>query len=176
MSNFEKDELIELKKLFAKHLIKNPTEPFKAACYIFKDNNDLGNRLIAACEWPNDPIVIFEIDSLVASNNTVQILPTKDEIAYEIYLIGKKAFEPEDKLKAYKLYAELQGMVKSPGININNSIKTINDNSRVLEVMEHTNHGSDDNWEDKLLLQQKKLTAQEVDFIPNAATINKPTK
>ena len=75
MADFTPDELIQKKKEFAKRLIKCPTDPFKAATYIFPDTKDMGNRLIVAHDWPKDSVVIFEMDRLIDNNETEIVLP-----------------------------------------------------------------------------------------------------
>lgn len=156
--------IIEKKKEFAKWLIKYPDDAFKAAAFIYPDPKELGNRLIVAHDWPRDPDVIIEISRLINSGETATLLPTKEEVAYDAYLISKTAFEADDKIKAIKLYAELMGFVKTPGVNIQNNIKTIGSQSNVMVVPDY---GSDDEWEQKLLSQQSALINKEID-IPNA--------
>jgi hypothetical protein len=156
------DELDAKKREFARHLIKRPNEPFKAAAYIYPDKANVGNRLIVAHEWPDDPIVIMEMDRLVWDDDAEKVLPTKAQIAFEVYSLGMKTQDDEVKVKAFKLYADIQAITQvGPGININNN----NGNKNITQntVMLITDHGSDESWEDQLLMQQTKLINTDVD-------------
>lgn len=156
------DELDAKKREFARHLIKRPNDPFKAAAYIYPDKANVGNRLIVAHDWPDDPIVVMEMDRLVWDDDASKVLPTKAQIAFEVYSMGMKSTNEEVKVKAFKLYCDIQAITQAgPGININNN----NDNKTITQnsVMLIKDHGTNENWEDKLLVQQHKLLNTDVD-------------
>jgi hypothetical protein len=156
------DELNAKKREFARHLIKRPNEAFKAAAFIYPDKANTGNRLIVAHDWPDDPIVIMEMDRLVWDDDASKVLPTKSQLAFEVYSVGMKTYDDEVKIKAFKLYADIQAITQAgPGININNNngVKLTTQNT----VMLVKDHGSDKEWENKLSIQQQKLLNTDVD-------------
>jgi hypothetical protein len=163
------DELDAKKREFAKHLIRRPNEPFKAAAYIYPDQANIGNRLIVAHDWPNDPIVIMEMDRLLM-DDTVSIMPTKNQIAFEVYSVGMKSSDDEVKIKALKLYCDINGHTSTNNtINIQNNNKTVGTQNSVMLIKDH---GTNENWEDRLLEQQHKLLNTDVDKpIENAIII-----
>lgn len=156
------DELDAKKREFARHLIKRPNDPFKAAAYIYPDKANIGNRLIVAHDWPDDPIVIMEMDKLVWDDDASKVLPTKAQISFEVYSVGMKSTDEEVKVKAFKLYTDIQGITQSgSGININNN----NGNKNITQntVMLIKDHGTDTQWEDAITTQQHNLVNRDVD-------------
>jgi hypothetical protein len=166
------DELDAKKREFARHLIRRPNEPFKAAAYIYPDKVNVGNRLIVAHDWPDDPIVIMEMDRLIWDNEDVaKIMPTKNQIAFEVYSVGMRSNDDEAKIKAFKLYCDINGHTSNNTINIQNNNKTVGTQNSVMLIKDH---GSNDTWEDKLLIQQHRLLNTDVDRpIEDATIINK---
>ncbi|WLJ71032.1 hypothetical protein [Sphingomonas phage Kimi] len=85
-----------------------------------------------AQQWHKDPVVIDEYERLTigagSSGSIAEILPSKEQIAFEVLEAARKCIDADDKFKGYKLFAELTDMVTKPGININNNI----DNRQVV--------------------------------------------
>lgn len=115
----DKPELVEQHKLaFAKALIANP-DPMIAAAEAFP--NEPAIMALACSQWLNDAIVQKAIndhfDALPPSSRS----PGLDAIATEVLTLARKATATDDKLKSYRLWAELKGFITKGGsVNINN--------------------------------------------------------
>lgn len=127
-------------------------DPFKAALVIIP--NDTGKALRISTEWPQDEYVLELRAEIVASEGADAFLPSKDELAQQVYLDTLTARVFEDKLKGYRLYAEIRGFIEKPSTTINNNNNTLVDNRRVMIVKDH---GSNADWERKLASNQKAL-------------------
>lgn len=147
--NTEIDET-ELKKRFAAELLKNPSEPFIAACAVFGD--DTGKALNASARWPRDPEVVAYMAQAVDVNGEMAYLPSKAALARAAWdLSNNEKICVEDRLKAMRLYADVRGFIERQGTTINNNVLTSN---KVLLVKDH---GADADWEQRLLEQQTNL-------------------
>lgn len=127
-------------------------DPFKAALVVIP--NDNGKALRMSCEWPQDEYVLELRSEIIAEEGAEAFLPSKDELAQTIYLETQAARVFEDKLKGYRLYAEIRGFIEKPSTTVNTNI--VNDNRSVMIVKDH---GSDADWERKLAQNQKALEA-----------------
>jgi hypothetical protein len=95
---------MEMMKEFAVNLLKHPTDPYKAA---FATTSDNGLALQIGRDWPRDPIVVGEMERLVASGDMKQFLPTKEEQARAIWMLAEsEKVDVDNRLKAHRLYAE----------------------------------------------------------------------
>jgi hypothetical protein len=128
-------------------------DPFKAALSVIP--NDTGKALRISTEWPQDEYVLELRSEIIASEGSDAFLPSKDELAREIYLDAKTMRVPEDRLKGFRLYAEIRGFISKPGGN-STTVNNFTDNRSVMVVKDH---GSNDDWERKLAANQKKLIA-----------------
>lgn len=140
-----------LKTAFAAALLKTPTEPFTAALIVF--GVDTGRALRAAHEWYKDPFVTAECERLKSEGFTKHNKEElRDELIDEMMKIvrNEKAFV-DDRVKAGKLAAEIRGLIEKPQTNINNNVVTAN------KVMVVKDHGNNDDWEKRLLEQQRGL-------------------
>ena len=138
----------ERKTAFAIELLKSPDNPLKAALVI---EPNTGEALRMVHFWSNDEFVLSEKARLLKECGAKSFLPTKEEFAKAVYNLAEVAGFVDDKLKAFRLYGDIMGFIEKPGVNINNNVVT----NRVMVV---NSNGSNDEWEQKLLKQQKALT------------------
>ena len=113
----------QFKKAFAAELLKLPNEPFKAALNVF--GADSMAAMHAANYWVFDPIVKAEQDRLLEEQGEDAFLPTKPQIARELYeLSQRERLTQADKLRidALNSYAKLMGWI-SDSAKINNNVK-----------------------------------------------------
>lgn len=141
--------LNEQKRRFALELLKTPEAPYKAAIVVFGD--DTASALAASARWISDPDVLKFIDELRDEHGEINLLPDKVATAREIWSLATTAPHVEDRLKALRTYAELRGFIDKAapttvGINVTQN--------RVMIVQDH---GSNDEWETKLIDQQRQL-------------------
>ena len=140
----------EQKRQFAIELLKQPTEPFKAAIIVFGDNT--GRALEVSARWPHDPEVQTFMQQAVEDMGDMHFLPSKAELARHAFEIGRDPkVHVEDRLKAMRLYADIRGFIDKQGTVINNNVLTSN------KVMLVADHGSNEAWEQAALQQQQKL-------------------
>lgn len=140
----------EQKKAFAIALLSDPKDPFKCAQQIF--GPDVGMALRVYGSWPLDPDVIQYQELYLEEFGDDAALPTKTKLARDVYDIAEEAFDPETRLKALKLYGDVRGFIEKPGMG---AVTNIQQNTKVIIM---TDHGTDKEWEAKLLTQQAKLT------------------
>lgn len=140
----------EAKAKFAEELLRRPRAAFEIACELFGPM-ETGRALKASAEWPVDPYVLDIQAGLIEEHGERYFLPTKEQFARQVIDYADTIRTPEDRLKAYRLYAEVMGFIEKPGVVVNNNV----DNRRVMIVKDH---GNDDDWERRLVNQQKQLT------------------
>ena len=143
-----RDRIPEYQEIFAKHLCRG-IQPFAAALAIFGQEN-VGLAYQCGQEWPCDANVIRIQESLTGVNPTHNII-SKEELAAKILKATDNHFVFEDKLKGYKLYADILGYIDRGGAVVNNNII---DNRRVMVVKDH---GTPEEWERKVTAQQRRL-------------------
>lgn len=150
-----KDDITQRKMKFAAELCRSLSDPYKAALRAFGDTPD--NRaycLQISMEWADDPDVRAEVKRLYEERGEEDFSVPRELFAQEVYEFAKKDYlEPEDRIKALKLYAEIRGFVQKPGTVINNSV----DNRRAVLVVPRSE--SEDEWEQRLMAQQARLVA-----------------
>lgn len=111
---------------------------------------DAGLVQPAILQWPNSPDVLAEWDRLETSKEEiVDGLPSKAKMGRDIYnLASDTQVATDDRLKAFRLYGELQGHIGSAKTQINNNIdarsvilvpsrsRTLDDPDREAKVIE----------------------------------------
>ena len=141
---------LEQKKRFAVELLKDPNDPFKAALQVF--GQDTGMALRASSTWPKDTVVLDYMQEAIGELGDLHFLPSKADLAREAWTLATDARVPvDDRLKAMRLYGDVRGFIEKQGTVINNNVLT---NNKVMLVKDH---GSTDNWEERLIEQQAKL-------------------
>lgn len=147
------DAELTAKRAFAALLYRQTTtKPFEAALAIFPDT---GKALEISQTWPADDFVRQEIIRL--SNKEAEDknrLPGHEDLCRKVWswidgpTAGLMTFD--EKIKAAKLYAELNGLVQKPEANTN-----VNNNT--YHVLEVHNFGENADWERTLANQQQGL-------------------
>lgn len=137
---------------YAKELLKEPNDPFKAALAIF--GSDTGSALRASAQWVNDEEVLAEKERLLEEkeNGELDFLPSKADAARLAWKLANDSWDTEEKLKALRLYADIRAFIEKPSavkVEQNNVV-----NNRVMVVKDH---GTDDQWAEGLRKQQQKL-------------------
>lgn len=140
----------EAKLRFAELLLRHPGDARRCAEILaysvgIADPNTV-HRI--ALNWPNDQSVTDECERLLQVNGPEHYLPSKHDLARQVWGIVDGRYDVKDKLKAAEQYAALMGFVEKPGTNV-----TVNVN-RVMQVKDY---GSDDDWERKALEQQRRV-------------------
>lgn len=142
----------EEKQRYAELLMRTPDgDPFKAALTLFPQN--VNRALWVANNWPTDPDVIAFNREVKDSKSELDYLPSKADLARSIWARmnrGEYGPEDEDFVKLAKLYGDVMGFIEKP-----NNVTTVNvTQNRVMEVRDH---GTAEQWEQKLLAQQERL-------------------
>ena len=138
------------KREFALRYLEYRRDANKAAARVFP--YDIAARCAATLDLPFDPLVNEEIDELLAKFGYEHFLPGKHELASRILDVADAATDADDKTKALKLYADVMGFVEKPGTVVNNNLT-----NTVNRVMVLRDHGTADEWEARLVEQQKRL-------------------
>ena len=134
------------------HALLRQEDPFKAALAVWPD--DVGTALYASNSLPNDPEVIELKEQAIRENGQEAFLPTKADLAKAVWDLAN-CTDNDEAIKAFKLYGDIMGFIetgkgKAPSVTVNNLV----DARKVLLVKDH---GTDDEWANKVALQQKKL-------------------
>lgn len=117
---------LEMKTKFAEASLRYPTQPFKAATTVFPQH--IQAALFVSQEWLHDEFVLAEKDRLLSENGPDHYLPSKYELAHEVFALATGTAIAEDKIKAFKLYAEIQGMISKAPVNnnvVDNSVRVL---------------------------------------------------
>lgn len=144
----------ELKLKFAAALLRFPGDAFKAALDIF--GTDTGRALYAASHWLQDPVVLAEKERIVEDGGEMALLPTKADLARKVWEMATdetKFVEFKDRLEALKYYGALRSFVDKPAESKGEG----NTNVVAQNVMIVRDHGTNEQWENKLAEQQRKL-------------------
>lgn len=140
----------KLKGDFAAALIREKL-PFKAALIVCP--GDVGAALRMSVEWLVDDEVLAIKASLLADTDELLFLPTKADLSREIWeRMDSPNLCHDDFTKMAKLYAEVRGFIDKAKEGSGGFAKLI------PSVMRVTDHGSDDEWKEKIKSQQKKLS------------------
>ena len=141
---------LELKKQFALALLKTPDDPFEAGIAVF--GNNTGEALRVSRRWLDDPDVLRFKEEALKLVGEASFLPTKTQLAREAYKLAIDIkLHADDRIKAMRLYADINGYIEKNGPVINNNILTTN------KVMLVRDTGTTEEWENKMALQQSRL-------------------
>jgi hypothetical protein len=138
----------ELKAAFALAWLRTPGDPFKAAQTVF--GADIGTALRVSHEWVNDPYVKDVQRQALDEHGEQEFLPSKFAFAHSILTMSEGVRDSDVKAKYLRLFGEIMGYIEKPGVVVNNNV----DNRRVMIVKDH---GGDDDWEARLVNQQRTL-------------------
>lgn len=126
-------------------------DPFKAALALYP--YDSGMALKISATWPLDPEVL-SLRRAIGCDET-GLIPSREELISKVMKAAEEAPMTEDKLKGFRLVSEMCGYIQKPEIAIDNRSITVN--NRVMAVRDH---GSDEEWEQRLAEQQRSLTSK----------------
>ena len=128
----------EAKIAYAKS-VAGGEDPVRVALTYVENDPVRALRLVE--ELSNDPIVI----DILSTTSSVDKLPQRDDLLKSVWGLAEDyQYNAEDRLKAYRLYAEIMKFLdKTPQVAIQNN--------RVMIVKEF------DDWEETARLQQAKL-------------------
>lgn len=137
-------------------LAKNGLE-FLKVCQVILTGLDSGLVTVAVNTWPNSPDVLAEWNRLDDSKEeTNDGLPSKAKLGRDIYnLASDTTVPPDDRLKGFRLYAELQGHVGRVGGTINNNI----DARSIILVPRRSQRLDDPEREEKVIQAQARLVS-----------------
>ena len=110
----------ELKLEFARSLLKNPNDPFKAALMVFPDDNGLALQI--ASKWPVDKEVINLKKDLIETEGELSFLPGPAEQAKALWDKMLNCRDNTEYVRLSKLYAEIMGHIKT---NNNADVSTV---------------------------------------------------
>lgn len=137
------------KTSFAEQWLKNPSDPFKAALLVFPTNTP--KALWTATNWPLDAEVLKLKRDLEDEFGEASFLPSKNELARDIWEKAKSTGDPYAYERLAKLYADVRGFIEKPNVAQTN-IQMI-----APKVIQVVNHGSDADWEKAAQKQQSEL-------------------
>ena len=150
------DEQVKLR--FADALVRTRNAA-TAALRLFPEN--AGFALKLAMQLPDDPFVKAEMDRIKGDVGEVSLMPTKCDIARKVLERAElHSVDHEDFEKLMKLYCTIMGFVEKPGTNVGVAVT-------VSPVMVIRDHGTDQEWADKALEQQRRLVS-DADHQPKA--------
>lgn len=148
--NFPPEKVIELKRLFAKLMVKHNEE----TDYIINDpnfryemQNHIGCILYAVNHWVFD-VEVKQLIEQYKTDRVNEILPDKMQVARELWVISRKAIGVRDKILALQEYSKLMGY---------DTEEDVNKNVATQNVILLTDNGSNLNWEEKLRNNQVEL-------------------
>lgn len=124
---------VKAKQKFAAALLRHPHEHFKAAMLTFPRNS--GAALWIMQEWVSDEYVLEYQKQLLEEFGPQYFLPTKEELSHEVHATAVQARDPDAKIKAYKLFAEIQGYINKPA---SVAVQVNNIKQKVLVIREYS--------------------------------------
>lgn len=150
----DEKELLKRKKQFAHALLECDNLPGKAALIVFPESEFTGIALQLAQEWIRDPYVESETQRLLRETSGDGFLPSKSRQSLDLYaLANDPKVDPDVRIKAHRLYAEMQGSIEKPIAGQTNIL-----NQGVLIV---SKHGTDEQWEKTAIESQRTLTGNQ---------------
>lgn len=151
----ELDDETTRKRRYAFQLLIDPVNMFTAGLKAYPEQTEYHNAMAfkISTEWANDEEVIKLKRELVEEHGEAFFLPTKGDVAREIYITAKTAKTAADKLKGFELYANLMSFIEKPAQAVINNTNTQTTN----KVMIVPTSGTADDWEQKLIKQQQDL-------------------
>jgi len=100
-----------LKAAYAAFLLDSATN-YEAAFKLYPAEKDRGEALRIAFAWPNDPVVILEIERLRKDGTNNKDIPTKEEMIAEMWrLTQNEKVAPKDRATMARLVAEMLSFI-----------------------------------------------------------------
>jgi hypothetical protein len=147
------ETLAELADEFAFQLCFSPHDAMSAGLRAFK--GDTGWSGWAAQWWFMHPYIRERCASFIEEYGAAYFLPTKEQVAQRVFHTAEKATTADDKLKGYRLYADMIGAIPKADKSTNVSVNTGGGSSVARKVMEVREFGND--WEKAAAAQQGAL-------------------
>lgn len=137
----------DLVKQFAQKMITSPSDQYANAMLLV--DNSVAYRFINYCL--SDKIYLQETERLKSEGNSSKIL-SKEAICEKILNLAESALvDSKDRIGAYKLYADMNGMIEKPQMNM--QINThVNNKVMVLPA-----ELSPEDFQKRALIQQREL-------------------
>lgn len=145
----------QLKRAYARKLLVI-SDPFKAAIAVVPDNTPNHTAIVLRIHnaWAADEEIRTLQRDIQDEEGEEAFLPSKAELARAVYdmATAERPTAAEDRLKAFRLYAEIRGFIEKPGVNINNT-----HNTQVNNVMAYKDHGDMAAWEAAAAANQARV-------------------
>lgn len=149
---YQGEDEAQLRERFARIRAQFPTlNDFEVASECFKGLPDAPARAgAAALAWGRDADILSRVQELRRVGFVDDVEADQATVKQEILAFARNdQVDDKVRLDAYKLYADVAGMIQKGGTNVNVAI--------VNRVMKVTDHGSDEAWEARVEAQQRGL-------------------
>ena len=147
-------DILERKKIFAKALFLEPNNLFQAAMEAW--GGDAGEACRHTLLWKNDPEVVKFLSELRTKSDPVDTIADKVETSLLAWrLANDEDVKPYERISALRLYAEINEFISKKESKANAQV-----NVQTNKVMLVKDHGNDEDWEQKVALQQAKLIGE----------------
>lgn len=152
------DKETQLKWKLAEALLRNPTNPFKAALTVTLGDNVAALTILDS--WQNTPEIHRMKQTLVEEQGEDAFLPSEATMVWGVLNRAERCIDDADYCKLMGLAADIRGINKSkstgPAVVVNNLTNNKTMNIPVMinpsgEVL------SDEEWEQSLIGQQQRL-------------------
>lgn len=156
---FDDEDEISLKREFAALWAQYPTyQPNEIGLQLFANRREPMRGLQAAAVWSRELAVVALRDEFILNGGEEPGETDKSQVSQEVLAIARTTRNPEVRLKAYKLWGELNGEIAKPGVTINqNDNRTVN----VLRVPTRDITPEDDlDFDRRFEAQQLRLVAE----------------
>jgi hypothetical protein len=144
------------------HRLPKNGQEYIRACRTILQGQDAGLVEIAAVQWPTSPDVLAEwnrLDDNASKEEVSDGLPSKAKLGRDVYNLGlDTSIDPDDRIKAFRLFAEVQGHIGRGGNTINNNI----DARSIILVPRRSVRLDDPEREEKVIQAQARLVSDAV--------------
>jgi hypothetical protein len=144
------------------HKVPHNDQEFLRLCRIILQGEDHDIVAVAASTWPNLPEVLAEWDRLDDNASKDEVsdgLPSKAKLGRDVYNLAlDTSVDPDDRIKAFRLFGELQGHIGRAGSVINNNI----DARSIILVPRRSAKVDDPEREEKVIQAQARLVSDAV--------------
>ena len=154
----EVDKETQLKWKLAEALLRNPTNPFKAALTVTLGDNVAALTILDS--WQNTPEIHKMKQILVEEQGEDAFLPSAAAMTWDVLNRAERCFDDGEYCKLMSLAVDMRGMNQTknaPSVVVNNT----QTNNKIMHVPVMVNNaGSElsiDEWEAGLIDQQQRL-------------------
>jgi hypothetical protein len=147
---------------FAKRTHRTPhnDQEFLRVCRVILTGDDTPLVEVAARQWATAPDVLAEWNRLDDSKEEIgDGLPSKQKLGRDVYNLALDSqIDPDDRIKAFRLFAEVQGHIGRGGGVVNNNI----DARSIILVPRRSSRVDDPEREEKVIQAQARLVSDAV--------------